>query len=458
MRHATSLNRTARVAGVILALTVFGAACGSSQQVQKEDDKQEKVVEKSRMEKLSERTGMEQKALEKFEEAVAEQQKDKPDSKKVENLLVEVVEAEPKFAEGHYNLGVLYSDLGKSDEAVSHLERAHDLAPEKLDYTVALAQAYASDEKFSQARDLFKEVVSRQPNNLTAKNNLAVMSLRQGDGDEALEHVRDVLREDNQNVGALNVLGLIYRKRNNPSLAKYAFQKALEYEESNADIHNNLGLVYLKENDLPSAVNAFAAAIEADPNYLESRLNVGAIFLDYLDYDRAFKQFEEAVRIAPNHCTARLGKGAAAFAKDKAEMAAKNYKYYVDECDAEHVSSWERLAELHESKLDDNKRAITIYGKLLDLCEKKEKCAEYRAQKRFLENQRGSEGQKSPKEGDGAAEEAGESAEGDQESGDGGSGGGESDSEKGPSDGSGSGAQSDPPEKDPGAGSDGSEE
>jgi len=393
-----------------LALVGLGAGCGGAQQTQKEDDQKEEVVEKSRMEKLSERTGLDQEALEKFEEALAEQNKEKPDNEKVRNLLEDVTEMEPKFAEARYNLGVLYADLGETGEAVSHLEKAHDLAPGKLDYTVALAQAYASDEQFSRARDLFKEVVSRQPNNLTAKNNLAVMALRQGDDEAALQHVRDVLREDNQNVGALNVLGLIYRKRKNLSLAKYAFQKALEFEESSADIHNNLGLVYLKENDVPSAVNQFAAAIEADPNYLESRLNVGAIFLDYLDYERAFEQFKEAVRIDPNNCDARLGKGATALATEKPEMAAENFQFYVDECDSEHVSSWERLANLYQSALDDKERAISIYDKLLDLCEKKKNCAEYRAQRKFLKNQKDSESQKSP-EGEsesGASESSGD--------------------------------------------------
>jgi len=408
MRYGTSTLSTLGLTAASLGLVAGMLGCGSSQKAQK-DDNREEVVEKSRMEKLSERTGMKQEVLGKFEQALSEQQKEKPDRAKIRELLVDVVEMEPKFAEAHYNLGVLYSELEDADGAVEHLEKAHDLAPEKLDYTVALAQAYATDEQYSRARDLFEEVVSRQPNNLTAKNNLAVMALRQGDDEAALQHVRDVLREDNQNVGALNVLGLIYRKRGNLSLAKYAFQKALEHSDSNADIHNNLGLVYLKEDDVPSAVNQFAAATKADPNYLESRLNVGAIFLDYLDYDRAFKQFKEAVRIAPNNCTARLGKGATAFAKDKPEMAAKNYQFYVDECDAKHVSSYERLAKLHENRLDNMDRARELYGKLLDLCEKEEKCAEYRAQKKFIENQRGSDQQQSP-------EESGEPSEGADES------------------------------------------
>lgn len=400
----------------LFVVAAIAVGCSSGSQTTK-DDGPEKVVEKSKIEKLSEETGLQTEAIEKFKAAVDERNKDEPDNKKIEGLLTEVVELEPKFAEAHYNLGVLYTNLNKPEEAVEHLDAAHEIAPEVLDYTVALAQAYASAEDYTRARDMFREVVSRQPDNLTAKNNLAVMALRQGDEEAAMNHVRDVLREDNENVGALNVLGLIYRKRGNMSLAKYAFQKALEQDEGNADIHNNLGLVYLQEEDTPSAVDHFEAAVASDPNYLESRLNIGAIFLEYLDYKRAYNQFDHAVRIAPNQCMARLGKGATAFATSEYETSAENYEYYVDRCDSEHVSSYERLANLYQNHLDDREQALTYYEKLMDLVDEEEKRAEYKATIQFMKEQMESGEQKGPEEESDSSESDGsdEKASGDEE-------------------------------------------
>jgi tetratricopeptide (TPR) repeat protein len=529
------------MAGLFVGTMAMGlGACASQQDTSQAD----KVVEKSRIEKLSEELEMSEEALQSFQEAQRGLKAKKPDYAAVQEKLEEAIELEPNFVEAHYNLGVVHLTLNENSEAIPHLRKAHDMDPGILEYTVALAQAYAAAEQYSKARTMFQEVVARQPGNLTAKNNLAAMALREGDDEKALEFVRDVLRDDNQNVGALNILGLIYRKRGNLSLAKYAFQKGLRVgsgedeqtdeegddsesgdedteqktaeadgdaeassddsgaekastaedssddeadekaetkEKANAedasskkkqksedvgnpekeveaassdaaDLHNNLGLVYLKEDDVPSAVDEFEEAIQADPNYLESRLNIGAILLDYLDYERAHTHFTEAVRIAPNNCVAHLGLGAAAFATTNYKDSADNFQYYVDQCDADHVSSYERLATLYESHLGDKAKAVDYYERLIELVDDEEKVADYKATRNFLQKQIESEAQKTEdsdgseqqqQQGSGAESETpDESAPKDSpESGSDGSNGsdGDSNGESGETDGSGSG-------------------
>ncbi|GEM_PF-1934611 len=494
------------LAGLLVGTMAAGLGACASQQDTSEADK---VVEKSQIEKLSEELEMSEQALRSFQEAQEGLKAKKPDYRAVQSKLEEAIELESDFVEAHYNLGIVHLTLNENAEAIPHLRKAHDLDPGILEYTVALAQGYAAAEQYTKARTMFQEVVARQPGNLTAKNNLAAMAMREGDDEQALEYVRDVLRDDNQNVGALNILGLIYRKRGNLSLAKYAFQKGLrvgsgEGEETDdgdeesesdgeteqktaekesdssetsgsdseeastddakaqkasssnegdsesegadsenadskqasaseqsgsdsdddgkdvgdpkkeveaassdaADLHNNLGLVYLKEEDVPSAVDEFEEAIEADPNYLESRLNIGAILLDYLDYERAHTHFTEAVRIAPNNCVAHLGLGAAAFATTNYKSSADNFQYYVDNCDSEHVSSYERLATLYESHLDDQRKAVEYYERLIELVDDEEKVADYKATKNFLQNQLESEAQKTD------SEEGGEQTDG----------------------------------------------
>jgi tetratricopeptide (TPR) repeat protein len=429
----------------MLALLFAATSFWGCKSQTKEDDKPvEKKVEKAEIEKMAEETGMEVSTLQAFQDGSAELEKAEPDMAKAEELFTEVIEAEPKFAEAHYNLGIVYSKMNQHDKAIEHFEVAREVEPEVLDHTVALAQSYAVNEDYGRAATLFEEVVARQPENLTAKNNLAVLALREGDVEEAMGHVRDVLREDNQNVGALNTLGLIYSQRDNMSLAKYVFEKAIrisycesapgETEESaeeavqedldesgeeeaaekqekpeekdecvkrpDPDVHNNLGLVFMKEENVPGAVNQFRAAINANPNYLESRLNLGAILIEYLDYKRAGNQFSEAVRIAPNNCTAHLGLGAAKYGAGEFETAAENYKYYVDKCDADHKSSYQRLAKLYESQLNDPKQAISYYEKLIELEDDDKKVKNYNAMINFLQSQVESQEQKQPEEGE----------------------------------------------------------
>lgn len=375
------------------------SACSGSQ------PKEEVVVAeqtKAEDEVLAERMGMSLETVRAFRQAIAELKKPAPDQALVEKLLLQVVQAEPDFAAAHYNLGVLYSNQNRYEEAVKHIEKARDIAPGDLSHTVALAQAYAVTEQYAKAQNLLQEVIARQPTNLTAKNNLAVLAIKANDDEKAMEYVRDVLREDNQNVGALNSLGLIYAKQNNASLAKYVFTKAIKLAEKkpDPDIHNNLGLVYIREDDVPAAVQQFEAANKVSPNYLESRLNLGAILIEYLDYARAAEQFSQAVKIAPNNCTAHLGLAASSFGmgRQKGEQAASEFKFFLEHCDAKHVSSHERLAKLYETTLNDPRQAADYYDKLVTLVSDEKARANYKAMAAFLRSQADSASQKAPEE------------------------------------------------------------
>ncbi len=366
----------------ILAATVatsVALACSSTPTV---DDEVE--PEKTEIELTAEETGMSIEALEAFAEGVALLEDDLAGAAE---WLEKAVQMEPNFAEAHYNLGLVYGDMDRADQAVEHIQTARDLDPDVYDYTIAMAKAYAEAEEYVNARRLFNEVVNREPENLTAINNLAVISLREGNEEEALEYVEEILREDNTNVGALNTLGLIYMERENISLAQYVLGRALEQDETNADVLNNLGLVYQQEDDIPMAVRHFSQAIGHDANYLESRLNLGSILLEYLDYERAHEQFSRAVEIAPENCVANLGKGASSFALRNYEEAHSYYEYFLDHCDPDHIPSYERLAELNEGHMQRPAEAIHYYGKLVELETDEEKLERYEATINFLQNQ-----------------------------------------------------------------------
>ncbi|MBA2661248.1 MAG: tetratricopeptide repeat protein [Bradymonadaceae bacterium] len=368
-------------------------ACGGK--ATKSDEAAEEI-RRTQAQQAAEETGLQEEALMAFQLALAEIEKDPSDVEAAIGHLEKAVQLEPDFAEAHYNLGLLYGQTERRTESVRHVQRARELDPDVFDYTVALAQALAVNEQFADAETLFSEVLARDEQNLTAKNNMAVIALKRDDDERAMEFVREILREDIKNVGALNTLGLIYFKRGNLSLSKYVLEKALRVEEKNSDVLNNLGLVYMKEENVPAAVNAFRRAITANDDYLESRLNLGSILIEYLDYERADEQFTEAIRIAPHHCVANLGKGATSYATGEHGKAENHYKYYVDRCDAKHLSSYERLAKLNESFLDNPSEAIAYYKKLVELNPNTDKQKEYGAMIGFLESQLKSNTQQKP--------------------------------------------------------------
>src|SRR5690554_5003336 len=189
--------------GVLAGALAVALSAGCSSAPKTADDVPVEAPEKSEQEKISEATGIPLEALQAFEEALAAMKVGATERATAIEALERAIEIEPTFAEAHYNLGLLYGEIDRSDEAVEHIQTARELDPDVFDYTVALAKAFAENEQYDDAQELFSEVVARDENNLVAKNNMAVIALRRGEEDQALRYVEEILREDNVNVGAL---------------------------------------------------------------------------------------------------------------------------------------------------------------------------------------------------------------------------------------------------------------
>jgi tetratricopeptide (TPR) repeat protein len=390
-------------ASLVAMLMAMSAACTTAEK--KPDVKP--VVDKTASQKEAEELGVSPKAWESFQLGVAALAKEPSDREGARGHFEAALVAQPDFAEAHYNLAMIYEAQGQSDKARGHLEAAREADPNAPEYKVAMGRLYAETGDFEKATVLFEEVLARDAANPAARNNLALVALKKGDLEASKAHVIEILREDEKNVPALTTLALIYKAQKNYPLASYIFGKALDFSNNkNPDVFNHIGIMMLEQNNIPQAVIAFEKANEAGPKFLYSRLNLGAILIEYLDYQRADKQFEEAMALAPDNCVANLGRGATLFALEKHADAAARYEFYLDKCESDHVSSWERLAKLYEGKLANPDKAIEAYRKLISLTPDESKQNAYKAMIQFLESQKNAPKQPEQPPADGAPQAA----------------------------------------------------
>lgn len=80
----------------------------------------------------------------------------KPDRDAIaESSFRRALELQPEYVGAHYRLGSLYERLGRADEAVSHLRRAHELAPSLWEALRPLGRAHARLRQKEQADECF---------------------------------------------------------------------------------------------------------------------------------------------------------------------------------------------------------------------------------------------------------------------------------------------------------------
>ena len=88
-------------------------------------------------------------------------------------------------ADLHFNLGVLYNQIGDFDEAEDHFISALDLNPEDVEAILGMAQTFESNEKWRKAEKFYKELIYLQPENAAYYRGIARALIQQGKQAEA---------------------------------------------------------------------------------------------------------------------------------------------------------------------------------------------------------------------------------------------------------------------------------
>ncbi|MCB9777211.1 MAG: tetratricopeptide repeat protein [Alphaproteobacteria bacterium] len=146
-----------------------------------------------------------------------------------EALLLAVVKKRPREARAHDQLGVLYMDLHRFDDALVHLRKAVTLA--------------SDDPKF--------------------RNNLGFALMTAGHADEAVPELREALRLDAGNDQVRNNLGFALVADGREDEAMRVFRAG----QRESDAHYNLGLGLELRGETDAAVREYAAALDSEPTH-----------------------------------------------------------------------------------------------------------------------------------------------------------------------------------------------
>ncbi|MCC6466108.1 MAG: tetratricopeptide repeat protein [Planctomycetes bacterium] len=99
-----------------------------------------------------------------------------------------VLEDEPRFALGHFNIGQVYDQLNLVPEAIEHYEQAAQLDPGVGRYNLHLGTAYLRANLTKEAVQTLEKAAEQDPYNPQLHYNLAAAYMTQKNFDSALMH------------------------------------------------------------------------------------------------------------------------------------------------------------------------------------------------------------------------------------------------------------------------------
>jgi tetratricopeptide (TPR) repeat protein len=192
----------------------------------------------------------------------------------------------------------------------------------KIDREVVMADDLMLKGKYSDAADLYKEVVNKNPKNVPATVGYGMALSKQFKLDAANEQFDKALAIDPKNAMAYSGKAMtlfnslqsssntvIKNKDNLLKQAESTCQQGLAIDPGMPEAHYTLGMIYKEEGRLPEATNEFQEATKIDPQYSEAFAGLGIAKLMQNDLTGAQTAFKQAITLNSGNSTAHYGLG-----------------------------------------------------------------------------------------------------------------------------------------------------
>jgi tetratricopeptide (TPR) repeat protein len=247
-----------------------------------------------------------------------------------EAIFKQVIRQKPDFASAHVNLGLLYLQTSRIDDAVSEFQEALRLAPGRTDAVGPLLNAWAVQARtaaaggeLEKALSILQQARKLSPNNPDVLYDFGMVALRMSRFPGAAEAFRGVLAVRSDDANALYGLG-----RAQMSLHKYqdaleTFSRYVQHYPRDASGHYALGVTLAALQKPSEATAEFRRSIEIQAVQTESYFQLGRICLDQEDFPCAADNFNRVLDRDAHHAGALGGEGRVEFQKKEYSKAAE---------------------------------------------------------------------------------------------------------------------------------------
>jgi len=171
----------------------------------------------------------------------------------------------------------------------------------------ALADLDIQEKKPAQARERFKLILKKSPNNLGALMGQARTALTLGDQNEFVAYLKKAIQSHPDALEPVSQLTLYYMNQSRkPELALEVAQKAAQANSGNPAFLDNLGQAQLSAGRKKDAIDTFTNITNRQPNSAVAWYRLAWAQRVSGDMNAALKSLQKSVRLAPAYLDARI--------------------------------------------------------------------------------------------------------------------------------------------------------
>ncbi|RMA64831.1 tetratricopeptide repeat protein [Ulvibacter antarcticus] len=219
-----------------------------------------------------------------------------------EAVTLKAIEILPTYTRAYRNLGNLYRLEDKKKKSITYFKRALELEPENIGCLFGYGYAFTHFKQFDDAIIQYNKVLQLKPDLATTLNNLGYAYFAKKDYDVAINNYEKALKIQPDYQLAWNNLAILHVEQKNYEMAIDCFLKLVELDAKNHLFYYNLGWLYYGEKkEFDSALKYLEKAIEIKPDYFEAMNTMGLTYNELKQYDKAIATYNKALLIQKDH-------------------------------------------------------------------------------------------------------------------------------------------------------------
>jgi protein O-GlcNAc transferase len=179
------------------------------------------------------------------------------------------------------------------------------------------------------AKSLYREVLTADPENAAAYGNLAIIAARQGDLAGAERLMRQEIRlRPNTPAGYYN-LGSVLQQQGRLVDAIAAHRHATKLKPDYAEAFLALGNGLRQQGNFEEAMGSYRSAVAARRDYPEAHNNIGVLLQMQGRLDQAAAAYHKAIRLRPGYAEAQFNLGTVLHQQHQLEAAEAAYRRVI---------------------------------------------------------------------------------------------------------------------------------
>lgn len=178
---------------------------------------------------------------------------------------------------------------------------------------------------------LYEQALEQNPDHIPAYEGLAGVCFALKDYDRAVENFQRLIALDPRNAAPLVNLGAAYNRQGKFQEAVKVLRQAMARDRRCAEAYYNLGTAQRGLQQLSMAVSAFKETIRLSPEMYDAYVNLGQVLLEMGNPTQAVLNFERALQLKANLPRAQHGLMLARQRIDDAKKAISPFGRLVDE-------------------------------------------------------------------------------------------------------------------------------